>query len=108
MATDGRPIATATPPDKPSKPHRKLRLLACICIGLVLCVPIYVGLAKSGVIRSPFFPRVDGDLTLAKSDRPGLRVLFVGNSFTYYNGMPAMVHEVGRILARGRATWIDV
>jgi hypothetical protein len=59
-----------------------------------LTVPLYVGLAKSGIIRSPFFPRAEGDLVLAKSDRPGLRVLFVGNSFTYYNEMPAMVHEL--------------
>jgi hypothetical protein len=48
----------------------------------------------SGVVRSPFFPRADGDIALAKTDRPGLRVLFVGNSFTYYNEMPAMVHEL--------------
>jgi hypothetical protein len=46
--------------------------------------------------RSPFFQRADGDLALAKSDRPGLRVLFVGNSFTYYNEMPAMVHDLPR------------
>jgi hypothetical protein len=57
-------------------------------------VPFYVGLAKSGIIRSPFFPSAEGDLALAKSDRPGLRVLFFGNSFTYYNEMPAMVHEL--------------
>jgi hypothetical protein len=77
-----------------SKAHKRLRLLACVCAGLLLTVPLYVGLAKSGVIRSPFFPRADGDLTLAKSDLPGLRVLFVGNSFTYYNEMPAMVHDL--------------
>jgi hypothetical protein len=53
-----------------------------------------MGLALSGVIRSPFFPRAEGDIALAKSHRPGIRVLFVGNSFTYYNDMPAMVHEL--------------
>jgi Domain of unknown function (DUF4886) len=79
---------------KPSKRDRALRLAACICVGLLFAVPLYVGLAMSGVIRSPFFPRADGDLALAKSDRPGLRVLFVGNSFTYYNEMPAMVGEL--------------
>jgi hypothetical protein len=77
-----------------SKGHKVLRLVACVCAGLLLTVPLYVGLAKSGIIRSPFFPRAEGDLTVAKSDRPGLRVLFVGNSFTYYNEMPAMVHEL--------------
>ena len=60
----------------------------------MLTVPLYVGLAKSGLIRSPFFPRVDGDLALAKSDRPGVRVLFVGNSFTYYHSMPELVQEL--------------
>jgi len=77
-----------------SRKHSALRLFACICAGLLLTVPLYIGLAWSGVVRSPFFPRADGDIALAKSDRPGLRVLFVGNSFTYYNEMPAMVHEL--------------
>jgi hypothetical protein len=77
-----------------SKAHKRLRLLACVCAGLLLTAPLYLGLAKSGIIRSPFFPRADGDLALPKSDRAGLRVLFVGNSFTYYNEMPAMVHDL--------------
>jgi hypothetical protein len=87
-------VTARAPKARPSKLYRALRLLACICAGLLLAVPLYVGLAMSGVIRSPFFPRADGDLALAKSDRAGLRVLFVGNSFTYYNEMPAMVHEL--------------
>jgi hypothetical protein len=77
-----------------SRRARILRLLACVALGLLVTVPLYVGLAKSGVIRSPFFPRADGDLALARSDRAGLRVLFVGNSFTYYNEMPSMVHRL--------------
>jgi hypothetical protein len=77
-----------------SRARRLARLLACAIVGLLLTVPLYVGLAKSGLIRSPFFPRVEGDLALANSDRPGLRVLFVGNSFTYYNSMPSMVHRL--------------
>jgi hypothetical protein len=76
------------------KRSRILRIGACVAVGLLLAVPIYVGLAKSGLVRSPFFPRLGGDVELAGSDRPGLRVLFVGNSFTYYNSMPAMVHEL--------------
>jgi hypothetical protein len=87
-------VTARAPKARPSKLYRALRLLACICAGLLLAVPLYVGLAMSGVFRSPFFPRADGDLALAKSDRAGLRVLFVGNSFTYYNEMPAMVHEL--------------
>jgi hypothetical protein len=65
-------------------------------------LPLYVGLAKSGIIRSPFFPRAEGDLALAKSDRAKLRVLFVGNSFTYYNDMPAMVHGLAEEDPGGR------
>jgi hypothetical protein len=87
-------VTARAPKRRPSKLYGALRLLACICVGLLLAVPLYVGLAMSGVIRSPFLPRAEGDLALAKSDRPGLRVLFVGNSFTYYNEMPAMLHEL--------------
>jgi hypothetical protein len=76
------------------KRFRVLRFGACVAIGLLLAVPIYVGIAKSGLIRSPFFPRLGGDTELAESNRPGLRVLFVGNSYTYYNSMPAMVREL--------------
>ena len=77
-----------------SRAHRIARLLACVLAGLVLAVPVYVGLAKSGLIRSPFFPRAAGDLALVRSERAGLRVLFVGNSLTYYNSMPALVREL--------------
>src|SRR5215216_4540412 len=35
------------------------------------------------------------DLALARSDRPGLRVLFVGNSFTFRNDLPRLVHRLG-------------
>jgi hypothetical protein len=74
---------------------RALRLSACVAIGLILAVPVYVGLAKAGLIRSPFFPKVEGPLDLARSsEERGLRVLFVGNSFTYYNEMPALVGEL--------------
>jgi hypothetical protein len=77
-----------------SRTARFFRLLACVAVGLLLTVPLYAGLAKSGLIRSPFFPRADGDLALARSDRSGLRVLFVGNSYTYYNEMPSLVHRL--------------
>jgi hypothetical protein len=88
-------VVTAGPSGSgPPKRRRLLRFFACVCVGFLLTVPLYVGLALSGVVRSPFFPRADGDIALVKSDRPGVRVLFVGNSFTYYNGMPAMVHEL--------------
>jgi hypothetical protein len=71
-------------------------MLGLVAIGLLLTVPLYVGLAASGVIRSPFFPRADGDIALARSDKPGLRVLFIGNSFTYFNSMPATIGRLAK------------
>lgn len=71
-----------------------VRALARVGIGLVLGALIYTGLVEAGLVRSALAPRVDGDIALARGDRPGLRVLFVGNSFTYYNSMPALVHEL--------------
>jgi hypothetical protein len=71
---------------------KALRVVLLIFFALALA---YVGLAYTGVIRSPFFPRADGDLALARSQERGLRVLFVGNSFTFANSMPAMVHRLG-------------
>jgi len=77
-----------------SKRQRIVRLIGCVAVGLLLTVPVYVGLVKTGLVRSPFSPRVEGDIALARSERPGLRVLFVGNSFTFYNSMPALVHRL--------------
>ena len=57
-------------------------------------VLLYVGFIQAGVIRSPFAPVLQGDIAGARSTRPGLRVLFVGNSATYYNGMPQMVQKL--------------
>jgi hypothetical protein len=75
-------------------------------IGAVLGLSLCVGLVWSGVVRNPFGPVLSGDFELARSDRAGLRVLFVGNSFTFRNEMPGLVHELadadgdqGRIFA---------
>lgn len=57
-------------------------------------VSLYVGFIEAGVIRNPFGPAFRGDLDLVRSDRAGMRVLFVGNSFTYYNSMPALVQQL--------------
>jgi hypothetical protein len=76
---------------------RIVRLLiaaACIVGGLVAGVSLYVGAIQAGLIRNPFGPVVKGDLVAARSDRPGLRVLFVGNSTTYYNDMPGLVQKL--------------
>jgi hypothetical protein len=74
--------------------RRILRLLACAVAGIVLGLTIYSGLVHVGLARSLFAPTLRGDIALARGDRPGLRVLFVGNSFTFKNSLPALVHEL--------------
>jgi hypothetical protein len=71
-----------------------MRATALLCGGLVAGIALYVGLIQAGVVPNPFGPIASGDLALARSDRPGLRVLFVGNSFTFKNDMPALVHQL--------------
>jgi len=65
-----------------------------ISAGLVAAVSLYVGLIRAGVIPFAFGPAVHGDLGTVRSDRPGMRVLFVGNSLTYYNSMPRLVQQL--------------
>jgi hypothetical protein len=81
---------------------------------LLLAVGLYLGLAKAGVVRSPFFVSTEGDIEQAQSDEPGIRVLFIGNSFTFYNDMPQMVQELAEgnpdgpaifSVSRTRAGW---
>lgn len=67
-----------------------LVVFAGICAGFGL----YAGFVRAGLLPNPFGPVVEGDLELARSDRPGRRVLFVGNSLTYYNDMPSMVSRL--------------
>jgi hypothetical protein len=61
----------------------------CLALGGVLGAVAYAGL-----IGIPYGPKAKGDLAAARSDRPGHRVLFVGNSLTYWNGMPSMVRRL--------------
>src|SRR2546425_5701249 len=72
--------------------RRARRLLVAAVLGIALWISAYAGLVKLGVLRSPFAPTISGDLALARSASPGVRVLFVGNSLTYKNGLPALVH----------------
>jgi hypothetical protein len=64
-------------------------LLACLLAGTVLAAVAYLV-----VFGIPFGPQAKGDLDKARSARPGQRVLFIGNSFTYYNDMPSMVRRL--------------
>jgi hypothetical protein len=63
---------------------------------LAVVALLLVGLVEVGLIANPFAWNVSGDLALARSDRPGLRVLFIGNSLTYRNGMPSLVRQLAR------------
>jgi hypothetical protein len=76
------------------KVARLLRAFLVVIAGIVVGVSLYVGFIQAGVIRNPFGPVLQGDFAGAKSSRPGTRVLFVGNSATYYNGMPQMVQKL--------------
>jgi Domain of unknown function (DUF4886) len=66
------------------------RLLLAVIVGVVL----YIGAVQAGVLPNPLGPKAEGDLALARSSRPGLRVLFVGNSFTFYNSIPRRVRQL--------------
>jgi hypothetical protein len=71
-----------------------VRITGVVMIGLVAGVALFVGLIRAGVVRNPLSPTAHGDLALARSNQPGIRVLFVGNSLTYTNSMPAMVEQL--------------
>jgi hypothetical protein len=74
--------------------RRLLRSLILAVAGVVLGFALYSGLVHIGLVRSLLAPNLRGDIALARSERPGLRVLFVGNSFTFRNSLPALVHEL--------------
>jgi hypothetical protein len=73
-------------PGRASRTGRVVRLVAAVWAGLLLGLVGYAAL----------FPPdpISGDLELVRSDRPGQRVLFVGNSFTAKNSMITMVRKL--------------
>ena len=74
---------------------RGLRVaLRNVLLVLVGVVALLFTLVRVGLIPDPFGPSVSGDVALARSSRAGLRVLFVGNSLTYTNGMPSLVRRL--------------
>jgi hypothetical protein len=77
---------------------RLSRAFLIVTAGIIAGFSLYVGFIHAGVIRNPFGPLLQGDIAAARSDRPGLRVLFVGNSMTYYNDMPQMVESLARAI----------
>lgn len=87
-------------------PRGLTRALARCGIGLVLAAFIVVGLVEAGFVRNLFVPTLKGELALARSDKAGLRVLFVGNSFTFYNSMPELVHKLAEGDKRTRPVFV--
>jgi hypothetical protein len=75
--------------------RRPGRAALLVTAGLLLGVSVYAGLIGVGLVRSPFAPVAAGDLELARSGRDGVRVLFVGNSLTFKNDLPELVHRLG-------------
>lgn len=73
---------------------RLVAAAAVVVAGLLLGVGVFAALVGAGLVRNPLAPRLVGDLALARSERPGLRVLFVGNSLTFVNEMPELVHDL--------------
>lgn len=77
---------------------RGARICMAALTGVVVGLALYFGAGLWGVpgaapaqLAQASGPVVQGDLRLVRSHRPGLRVLFVGNSFTAANSMISML-----------------
>jgi hypothetical protein len=60
-------------------------------LGLVV---VLAALVHFGVVANPFGWTVSGDLAGARGSAAGMRVLFVGNSFTFRNDLPGEVRNL--------------
>jgi Domain of unknown function (DUF4886) len=78
----------------PALMRRLIGLGTCFAVGIALGVSLCIALVGSGLGRNPFDPVPRGDVVLARGSRPALRVLFVGNSFTFRNALAGMVHDL--------------
>ena len=76
-------------------PGGLFRALTLTGAGLIFVSFVCAGLVHAGVVRNPFAPVLRGDVAAARSGGAGRHVLFVGNSFTYYNSMPELVDRLG-------------
>jgi hypothetical protein len=75
------------------------RALRDVSAAFALLFLVGVALVHFGAIRNPFGATINGDVELARGNQEGLRVLFVGNSLTYFNDMPSLV---GKLAAADR------
>jgi hypothetical protein len=72
---------------------------ACLLIALVVLTTTGFVLARLGVFA---FKPLGGDIGDARSDRPGVRVLFIGNSLTFENDMPGLLRKLVASDAKNR------
>jgi len=79
-----RPSADAN--RRPSRGGRVARMTAVVVAGVLL------GVLATALLFSP--DPIAGDLDQARSDRPGLRVLLIGNALVSDNSMPSMVRQL--------------
>jgi hypothetical protein len=92
------------PSRAPRPPKRRAvtwtkRLVGAVALVTVLVVAgafVHAGLLRAGLLPRSHPYVLRGDIELARSDRTGVRVLFVGNSFTFANAMPAVVSRLAR------------
>lgn len=87
-------MSDCTPTSRRIEPRRLLRLLACLPVGIAIGVTLVLGAGRLGVLDFLLSSRISGELSQARSQEPGVRVLLVGNSFTSSNGTPGMVQRL--------------
>ncbi len=66
----------------------------CVVIGVVTGLIVYVRVLRPAQVAQARAEAIQGDLRDARSPQTGVRPLFVGNSLTYTNGMPATVQRL--------------
>lgn len=76
---------------------RVLIKLVVVLAGIAAGAALWVVGIQAGIVPHPLGPSATGDLALVRSKQPGVRVLFVGNSLTYYNEMPSMVRSLSAL-----------
>jgi hypothetical protein len=78
-----------------TRPQHIVRLLvvsaAAVLVVVIAAIAILLVLVRLGTFAST---PLGGDLADARSDRPGMRVLFIGNSLTFENDMPGLLRRL--------------
>jgi hypothetical protein len=78
-----------------TRPEHIMRFLvvsaAAVLVVVIAAIAILLVLVRLGTFASS---PLGGDLADARSDRPGMRVLFIGNSLTFENDMPGLLRKL--------------